>query len=311
MSLKKVPPQPIGWIPDWTRPIIKTVKPLDKASPPALAPPLHLAGGYRFGDCEFQPGARRLWIGGIETLLGGRAFDLLHALVSQHDRIMSKDELYERVWPGLAVEPNNLQVQIWSLRKLLGSHAIATVPRRGYRFMLRVVSVPPNDVASAASGPASAAHELAWQVRQHRLVTLVGADMASTHAMAQAAAQELTGSLPGGVWQTQASVLAGPCGEVGKTASASEQLHRLLKRLTRKPTVLVVRACHLAADGAAPAVQAALDASPQLHILATGQARLGLKFEHVMHLSAEAEASFARPPRARGPRSRPAPPAAG
>jgi DNA-binding winged helix-turn-helix (wHTH) protein len=290
---------------------------LQSAKPPAQAEQLALAGGYRFGNCEFQPGARRLWIAGREALLGGRAFDLLHALVSQHERVMSKDELYERVWPGLAVEPNNLQVQIWSLRKLLGRDAIATVPRRGYRFMLQVVSVPPGDASMAPTGPASAAHELAWQVRQHRLVTLVGADMAATHALAQAAAQELAGTLPGGVWQTQASVLAGPCGEVGKTASPSEHLHRLLKRLNRKPAVLVVRACHLAAEGAAPAVAAALEAAPQLHILATGQARLGLKIEHVMNLparaaiEAQAEGLFAALPRARGPRPRPAPPAAG
>ena len=307
----------MGWIRALARPIIDNLNPLDRAHARTPAPQLQVAGGYRFGDCEFQPGARRLWIAGTEALLGGRAFDLLHALVSQHERVMSKDELYERVWPGLAVEPNNLQVQIWSLRKLLGREAIATVPRRGYRFMLRVVSVPPSDASTAPSAPASAAHELAWQVRQHRLVTLVGADMAATHALAQAAAQELAGTLPGGVWQTQASVLAGPCGEVGKTASASEQLHRLLKRLSRKPAVLVVRACHLAAEGAAPAVLAALEGAPQLHILATGQARLGLKIEHVMNVPAraaiEAHAAglFDALPRARGPRPRTAPPATG
>lgn len=308
---------PIGWIQALARPIIGRVKPLQSANPPAPAEPLAQAGGYRFGDCEFQPGARRLWIAGTEALLGGRAFDLLHALVSQHERVISKDELYERVWPGLAVEPNNLQVQIWSLRKLLGRDAIATVPRRGYRFMLQVVSVPPGAASTAPSGPTSAAHELAWQVRQHRLVTLVGADMAATHALAQATAQVLAGSLPGGVWQTQASVLAGPCGEVGQTASASEQLHRLLKRLTRKPAVLVVRACHLAAEGGAPAVLAALEAAPQLHILATGLHRLGLKIEHVMNLPADARATadaaapFTSATRARGPGPRPAPPAAG
>lgn len=287
------------------------MKPTDRARPPALAQRLQVAGGYRFGNCEFQPTARRLWMAGNEVLLGGRAFDLLHALVSQHKRVLSKDELYERVWPGLAVEPNNLQVQICSLRKLLGRDAIATIARRGYRFMLDVVSVPPGDAPMAARGANGIAHELAWQVRQHRLVTLVGTDMSATHAWAQAAAQELTAALPGGVWQTQASVLAGPCGTVGRATSASELLHRLLKRLARKPAVLVVRACHLA-PGTAAAVQAALDAAPQLHILATGQARLGLKVEQVMSLPLQARALFSDGGvRARGPRPRPAPPSAG
>jgi len=72
---------------------------------------------------------------------GGRAFDLLQTLIENHDRVVSKDELYERVWPGLAVEPGNLQVQIWALRKVLGRQVIATVARRGYRFMPAVVRV--------------------------------------------------------------------------------------------------------------------------------------------------------------------------
>jgi TolB-like protein len=40
------------------------------------------------------------------------------------------------VWPGLVVEDNNLQVQISTLRKILGYEAIATIPGIGYRFLL-------------------------------------------------------------------------------------------------------------------------------------------------------------------------------
>ena len=47
---------------------------------------------------------------------------------------MSKDTLLDRVWPGLTVEENNLQVQISTLRKVLGASRIATVPHRGYRL---------------------------------------------------------------------------------------------------------------------------------------------------------------------------------
>ena len=46
------------------------------------------------------------------------------------------NELLDAVWPGLVVEENNLQVQVSALRKLLGAHAIATIPGRGYRFAL-------------------------------------------------------------------------------------------------------------------------------------------------------------------------------
>lgn len=47
---------------------------------------------------------------------------------------MTKAELLDLAWPGLIVEENNLQVQISTLRKLLGTPAIATIPGRGYRL---------------------------------------------------------------------------------------------------------------------------------------------------------------------------------
>ena len=50
-------------------------------------------------------------------------------------------QLLERVWPGLIVEENNLQVQVSALRKLLGQDAIATVAGRGYRFTLEPAQV--------------------------------------------------------------------------------------------------------------------------------------------------------------------------
>ena len=50
-------------------------------------------------------------------------------------------QLLERVWPGVIVEENNLQVQVSALRKLLGQEAIATVAGRGYRFTLESAQV--------------------------------------------------------------------------------------------------------------------------------------------------------------------------
>jgi len=44
--------------------------------------------------------------------LGSRAFETLAVLASAPGRLFGKDELLDRVWPGLSVEENNLQVQI-------------------------------------------------------------------------------------------------------------------------------------------------------------------------------------------------------
>ena len=81
-------------------------------------------------------------------MLGARALDLLIALSAQPDRLLTKGELLDRVWPGLVVEEANLQMQISNLRKLLGGDLIATVPGRGYRF---VATVQPATAASAGN----------------------------------------------------------------------------------------------------------------------------------------------------------------
>lgn len=106
---------------------------------------LHMSDEHtiRLNRFELRPHQRLLSLGGRPCRLGGRAFDVLLLLVKNHHRVVSNAELFEHVWPGMAVESNNLQVQICSLRKLLGQSAIVTVPRRGYRY----VGVEPDSMA--------------------------------------------------------------------------------------------------------------------------------------------------------------------
>ena len=78
--------------------------------------------------------ARQLVVDGQSMSLGARAFDVLAHLDAHVDRVVSKQELLERVWSGLAVEESNLTVQISAIRKALGGDAIATVPGVGYKL---------------------------------------------------------------------------------------------------------------------------------------------------------------------------------
>ena len=93
---------------------------------------------YHFDRFEVRPAERLLLVGGVSQLVGARAFDLLLCLLTHRDRMISKGELLEMVWPGLVVEENNLSVQVSALRKLLGRKAITTVAGRGYRFSMAV-----------------------------------------------------------------------------------------------------------------------------------------------------------------------------
>jgi TolB-like protein len=92
-----------------------------------------------FGRFRFDVSQRRLSRDGVAVPLGSRALDILCALVWAQGEVVTKDALMARVWPGLVVEENNIQVHISALRKVLDdgksdeSH-ILTVPGRGYRL---------------------------------------------------------------------------------------------------------------------------------------------------------------------------------
>jgi DNA-binding winged helix-turn-helix (wHTH) protein len=114
---------------------------------------------YKIGRCVVLPHSRQLLRDGVPLAVGGRAFELLLVLLERRGRLVSKEELYERIWPGLAVEPNNLSVQVWTLRRLLGADWLKTVPRRGYLLVPGHPDAPGEPDARAApddgDGPAS------------------------------------------------------------------------------------------------------------------------------------------------------------
>jgi TolB-like protein/DNA-binding winged helix-turn-helix (wHTH) protein len=88
----------------------------------------------RFGRAELHPAERQLLVDRRPVAIGARAFDVLSLLVAHRERVVSKHELLEAVWPGLVVEENNLAVQVSTLRKVLGAAAITTIPGQGYQF---------------------------------------------------------------------------------------------------------------------------------------------------------------------------------
>jgi adenylate cyclase len=112
-----------------------------------------VAAVFLAGGVEVRPAERRVLVQGKAVALGARAFDLLLVLMDHRERVVGKDELLERVWPGTEVEENNLTVQISALRKVLGPGAIATVTGRGYRFTLAPQSAPRPEPTVPAAAP--------------------------------------------------------------------------------------------------------------------------------------------------------------
>jgi TolB-like protein/Tfp pilus assembly protein PilF len=80
---------------------------------------------------------------GSRVTIGSRALDLLGLLVERPGKLVSKAEIIDVVWRGMAVEEANLTVQISVLRRILDQNrehgsCIQTVPGRGYRFIIPV-----------------------------------------------------------------------------------------------------------------------------------------------------------------------------
>jgi DNA-binding winged helix-turn-helix (wHTH) protein len=93
-----------------------------------------------FGEFRLVPDARTLTRNGSPVHLGGRAFDILIALIERAGQLVSKAELFAIVWPTVFVEESNLRVQLSALRKALGdgrcgARFIINIPGRGYTFV--------------------------------------------------------------------------------------------------------------------------------------------------------------------------------
>src|SRR5271163_1652265 len=64
-----------------------------------------------FGSYRMFPALRLLLRDGRKIDLGARAFDVLWTLLEADGKLLSKDELIDKVWAGVVVEENNLQAQ--------------------------------------------------------------------------------------------------------------------------------------------------------------------------------------------------------
>src|SRR5690349_7005359 len=99
---------------------------------------------YEFGGFALEVDRRLLWRGSEPILLTAKVFDTLLYLVEHRGETLDKDTLLRAIWPELVVEENNLTQNISTLRHRLGetrgeNRFIATVPRKGYRFVAEVV----------------------------------------------------------------------------------------------------------------------------------------------------------------------------
>ena len=129
---------------------------------------------FRFADFTLDRRKRQLFRGADVVRIGTRAFDVLEVLVANRDRIVTRDEIMDAVWPGTVVGDNNLNVQVGTLRRLLGPEAIVTVagrvaplPRQERQTVLENASARAVHRARRVDGPLALAYLTAHGDTRH------------------------------------------------------------------------------------------------------------------------------------------------
>lgn len=100
---------------------------------------------YRFGEHELDPNAYVLRHAGREIALQPKMLDLLRYLIEQRDRVVSKEELLQALWPGEHVNDSAVAWTVSHVRTALGQgrgekRPIETIHGRGYRFRSEITT---------------------------------------------------------------------------------------------------------------------------------------------------------------------------
>jgi DNA-binding winged helix-turn-helix (wHTH) protein/tetratricopeptide (TPR) repeat protein len=116
---------------------------------------------YVFAEYELDTRLYELRHAGQPCKLEPQVFNVLLYLIQHRDRVVTKDELLEQLWPNQFISEVMLNHRVMAARKAIGDsgraqRCIKTVHGRGYRFIAEVRAVAPAE-ASLPLGPSRAA----------------------------------------------------------------------------------------------------------------------------------------------------------
>src|SRR5260221_1751517 len=258
-----------------------------------------------FGRFTVELRRRELLADGQPIKLGGRAFDLLIALIEASGAVVSKDVLLDRVWPGRIVEENRLQNQISALRRAFGTDhdLIRTVAGRGYQFTgeirarpadsaVRSVGAIPPGVPAASDSPTNLpvrlseligrdaeVGEIQHLLAEHRLVTLTGVGGIGKTTLGFEVARHLLPEFADGIWVAELGPLSDPdlvfvtvATALGlELAAGATSPERVANALGPKRLLLVLDNCEHVTNAAGSMAEALLRTNPSTRVIATSR----------------------------------------
>jgi predicted ATPase/DNA-binding winged helix-turn-helix (wHTH) protein len=258
----------------------------------------------QLGVIELEPSRRRLKVRGNTVPLSARAFDVLETLLLAGGAVVSKEELFRRVWPGLVVEENNLQVQVSAIRKALGDDRewVQTVSKRGYRLVVEHVVCATGMQLHAATAGSTVAHtnlpfpvseiigrersieELDTLLSVQRIVTLTGPGGIGKTRLSLEAGRRALPLFADGVWLAELGSLATPLLVAGAVGSAlgvrivnhAARHKEIAEAIGDRHLLLVLDNCEHLLEEVAQLVECIARMTPHAHVLATSREPLGV-----------------------------------
>jgi predicted ATPase/DNA-binding winged helix-turn-helix (wHTH) protein len=269
---------------------------------------------YESAGWEVDLARRELRADGIPVAIGGRAFEIIEALIEAAGEVVTKDELMGRVWHGAIVEENTLQVHISAVRKALGADRgmLKTASGRGYRLLgtwtarqsgtpkslLDRIAASPLPVPSFSSNFLVAASDLigrdaaVQQVRDllsaYRAVTLTGPGGIGKTVLAVEAARSLLPTFEGEGWLVELASVADAglvptavAGVLGLKLGGNISAESVARAVSGRKLLLVVDNCEHVIDAAARLVEMIVRLCPGATVLATSREVLRIEGEYV------------------------------
>lgn len=136
---------------------------------------------FRFGDYLLDTERNKVLKDGKMIGLSPKAVELLAVLIENRGRVVTRDELMDRLWGDVHVEDGNINFQISCLRKALKqngtleSQYIRTLPKKGYSFVAEVEEIGIEPVAKLSSASFSFLPRPNWALVGVLLIVIGGA----------------------------------------------------------------------------------------------------------------------------------------
>jgi non-specific serine/threonine protein kinase len=263
---------------------------------------------FRSGDCEIDLAQRQIRIRGTPIPIGSRAFDIMAALVQAANDVVTRDQLLDRVWPGVTVGESAIDVHISAIRKALGEHRglLKTISGRGYRLVGTWAKhggrepapiLPPTrfdrstnlpEAANPLVGRSASLEYLREAARAYRLVTCTGPGGIGKTALAIELARSLLPEFDGGVWLVELASLADPgliplavAEAIGLQVSGVASDEGVARAIGDDRLLLVLDNCEHLIGPAAQFAEIILRVAPNAVILATSRETLRIQGECV------------------------------